>query len=78
MGRKISIFRSFHAPLNADWAPGTLQDVGAHTSANGESANAIASVGADGLAQPPLPHTRSLRTASRGNADLIATFLVIH
>jgi len=66
-----------HVPLHADWTLGTGQDVGAHTGAGGECAEAIeADVGADGLAQPPFPHTRLLRTASRGNPDLIATFLV--
>jgi len=60
------------------WTLGTGQDVGAHTGAGGECADAIdAGVGADGLAQPLLPHTRSLRTASRGSADLIGTFLVV-
>jgi len=34
-------------------------------------------VGADGPAQPPLSHTRSLCTVPRGNPDLIATFLVV-
>jgi len=36
-----------------------------------------AGVGADGLEQSPFPHTRSFRTASRGNPDLIVTFLVV-
>jgi len=54
------------------WAHIQAQAVNAHC------ANAIeAGFGADGLAQPPLPHTRSLRTASRGNTDLITTFLVV-
>jgi len=64
-----------NATLHADWALGTRQDVGAHTGAGGECADAIeADDGADGLAQPPLQHTRSLRTASRGNPDLIPHF----
>jgi len=83
-GRKIGIFRFLagsygHAPLRVDWALSTRQNVGAYIGAGGECADAIeASVGADRLAQlTPLPHTRSLRTASRGNADLTATFLVV-
>jgi len=66
-----------HVPLNPDCAIGTVHDVGAYTGAEGECADAIeAGVGADGPAQPPLQHTRSLRTASRGNTDLIDTFLI--
>jgi len=50
----------------------------AHTGVGEEYADAIeAGVGADRLAQPPLQHTRSLRSASRNNPDLIATLLVV-
>jgi len=47
-----------HVPLHADWPLGTGQDVGAHTGAGGECADAIeAGVGADRIA-PPLSRTR--------------------
>jgi len=66
-----------HAPLHGDWALGTGQDVGAHTGAGGECTDATeAGIGADRLAQPPLPHTRLLCMASHGNPDLLDTFLV--
>jgi len=38
-----------HAPLQADWALGTGQAIGAHTGADGQCADAVeAAVGADG------------------------------
>jgi len=64
-------------PLHVCWALSTGQDVGAYTGAGGECADATETgVSADGLAQFPLLHTRSLRTASHDNPDLIAIFLV--
>jgi len=70
-GQKIGIFSSLAGPAAARRL-GTGHAVGAHVAAGVECANATeAGADADGLTQPSVPHTRSLRTASSGNPHSI-------